>query len=115
MNAGPIILKLGGSVITEKRSGKPVIRTSQVKRLAREVARSTHSPLILLYGGGSFGHPLAHKYRLSGLALSKDALIGAGRTTSAMRRLGDALATIFLDVGVPLVPLQTSTLVREER
>ena len=110
-----IILKLGGSIVTDKRGGKPVVNTRRVKRLAREVASAKRSPLILLYGGGSFGHPLAHKYQLSGRALSRDSLVGAGKTISAMRELGGALTDVFLDVGVPVVPLQTSSFVQERK
>lgn len=119
MKTPPTILKLGGSIITDKRAGKPVIRTSHVKRLAREIARVrlnrnsiSRTPLILLYGAGSFGHPLAHRYRLSERALSIGALTGAAKTISAMRKLGTALAEIFLEEGVPVIPLQTSSFVR---
>lgn len=114
MQNEPVILKLGGSIITDKRSGKPVVRTRLVKRLAREVAHNLHSPLILLYGAGSFGHPLAHQYRLSERPLSVDTLVGMAKTTSAVRKLGGALADIFLEEGVPVVPLQTSSFVRQE-
>ena len=120
MKTGPIILKLGGSVITNKRVGKPVVRVRHVKQLAREVsrvcldgARGSRPPLILLYGGGSFGHPLAHRYQLSGKMLSIDSLVDAAKTISAMRRLGTTLTDIFLDEGVPVVPLQTSSSVQQ--
>lgn len=113
METEPTILKLGGSVITNKRGGKPVVQTRRVERLAREIACRPHSPLILLYGVGSFGHPLAHHHRLSGRELSIDALTGAGRTMSAVQALGGALADIFLKEGVPVVPLQTSSFVRQ--
>lgn len=120
MQKRPLILKLGGSVITDKKSWKPIIKTSHVRRLAREIAsvyfngaRSLRPPLVLLYGGGSFGHPLAHQYRLSGRSLSTGTLVGAAKTTSAMCKLGMALADIFLKEGVPVVPLQTSSLAQQ--
>jgi len=75
--------------------------------------RGSRTPLILLYGGGSFGHPLAHQYKLSGRALSIDTLTGAAKTISAMRRLGTVLTGIFLEEGIPVVPLQTSSFVQE--
>lgn len=106
---------MGGSIITDKRSGNPVVRTRLVRRLAREVVRNLHSPLILLFGAGSFGHPLAHQYRLSGRPLSADAFTGMAKTISAVRRLGGALADIFLEEGVRVVPLQTSSFTRQEK
>lgn len=108
-------MKLGGSIITNKRSGKSIIKTRVIRRLAREVAHDLHSPLILLYGAGSFGHPLAHQYKLSGRSLSFDALAGMAKTTSAVRELGTTLADIFLEEGIPVVPLQTSSFVREQK
>jgi isopentenyl phosphate kinase len=121
MQHKPIIVKLGGSIITEKDATKPVIRTRQVKRLAREIfhayggdTHASHPPLILLYGAGSFGHPLAHEYQLSGRALSHDTIVGITKTTHSMRKLGGALTDIFLKEGVPVVPLQTSAFVREQ-
>ncbi len=114
MQIGPIILKLGGSVITDKRSGKPILRARNVRRLAREIACNSGMPLILLYGGGSFGHPLAHQYKLSDRMLSTDALTGMAKTIAAMRKLGIALTDIFLDEGVHVVPLQTSSLAHQK-
>lgn len=118
-----IVLKLGGSVVTDKEGREAVVRVRLVKRLAREVAevcfpragRGRPPHLVILYGGGSFGHPLAHKYRLSGRKLSKETFAGAGRTISAMRKLGTRLADMFLDAGVPTVPLQTSSFVEQRR
>jgi len=122
MQARPIILKFGGSIITDKRSGKPVVRTRLIKRLAREIAHvrsnkvaKQHPPLILLYGAGSFGHPLAHKYRLLGRTLSIETLVGMAKTTSTVCKLGIALTDIFLEEGVSVVPLQTSSFVQEQK
>ena len=120
MQIRPDILKLGGSVITDKRSKKPVVRTSCVKRLAREIAHiyfdktcKTRPQLILLYGAGSFGHPLAHKHQLSERALSVDALTGTAKTISSVHKLGITLTDIFLKERVPTVPLQTSSFMRQ--
>lgn len=106
------ILKLGGSILTDKKGGQPILR-ARAKEIAREIARArstgAYSRLILLYGGGSFGHPLAHRYQLVNQPLSARTLIGVGRTISAMRELGTQLVELFLDVGIPAVPLQTSS------
>jgi len=106
------ILKLGGSVITEKKSGRPLV-TPRVKAIAREImlfrSKKKSARLIILYGGGSFGHPLAHRYQLVDQKLSPDTLVSVGYTISAMRELGTRLATTLLDAGIPVVPLQTSS------
>lgn len=117
--AGVSILKLGGSIITDKRGARAVIQTRVVKRIAGElmrlVSRQSNLRLILLYGGGSFGHPLAHRYRVAGKPLAAKNFVGVGHTIAAMRELGTRLARVFLAAGLPVVPLQTSSLVRWQR
>lgn len=107
------ILKLGGSIITEKHRGRSVVREELVHHIARELARVWRAHperrLVLLYGGGSFGHPLARRYRLVNAPLTRRTLIGFGHTTTSMRELGNRLAGIFLAAGLPVIPLQTST------
>jgi isopentenyl phosphate kinase len=57
----PIIVKLGGSVITHKDSSPPRINNEHLSRIAEELSASP-SPLIVILGGGAHGHQAAHKY-----------------------------------------------------
>jgi isopentenyl phosphate kinase len=60
-NQSPIILKLGGSAITDKtQEASP--RTDIINRLAEEIKRADLDNLIVVHGGGSFGHPTAARY-----------------------------------------------------
>jgi isopentenyl phosphate kinase len=62
-----IILKIGGSVITEKGS-LSIARDAEIDRISHEIAafwKDSDSQLILVHGAGSFGHPQAMKYRLN--------------------------------------------------
>ncbi|MDR2700220.1 MAG: isopentenyl phosphate kinase family protein [Nitrososphaerota archaeon] len=60
-NARPIILKLGGSAITDKTvEASP--KNELINRLAGEIKRADLDNLIIVHGGGSFGHPTAAKY-----------------------------------------------------
>jgi isopentenyl phosphate kinase len=61
-----IILKIGGSVITEKSSLSRA-KEAEIDRISNEIAsfkKYSDSQLILVHGAGSFGHPQAMKYRL---------------------------------------------------
>ncbi len=58
-----IILKIGGSVITEK--DKPLTPRLEGIRSAAEAVAAFGEPLVLVHGAGSFGHFLAKKYGLS--------------------------------------------------
>lgn len=55
-----IIIKLGGSVITDKTEYKK-FRTDIVSRLVKELPKTD---LIIVHGGGSFGHIISKKYSL---------------------------------------------------
>ena len=55
------ILKIGGSVITDK-NGELAARTEVINRLAEETQKACVKNLIIVHGGGSFGHPTAQKY-----------------------------------------------------
>lgn len=57
-------VKLGGSVLTNKRrGGQPTYRGRVAKRLAGEVAAAwTRRPLLVVHGGGAYGHPEALRW-----------------------------------------------------
>ncbi|MDR0797209.1 MAG: acetylglutamate kinase, partial [Nitrososphaerota archaeon] len=60
-DARPVILKLGGSAITDKTvESSP--KNEIINRLAGEIKRADLDNLIIVHGGGSFGHPTAAKY-----------------------------------------------------
>ena len=110
------IIKLGGSIITDKQSGQPILRTRRIRQLAGEIAQARKKQpalrLVLLHGAGSFGHPLAHRYRLCGRPLSSDTFVAMGRTINSTRTLGTYLSRELLKADIPVVPLQTSSCVR---
>ncbi len=57
----PIVLKIGGSAITDK-TGELAAKTEVINRLAEEIKRADIDNLIIVHGGGSFGHPTAQKW-----------------------------------------------------
>lgn len=107
-----VLVKLGGSVVTTKKSGIPRIRTAAVRAIAQDVGqlmrRHASMRIVLLHGAGSFGHPLAYRYGLVGGAPTKARMVGAAKTVAAMRVLGNEIAAIFWHEGVPVVPVQSS-------
>ena len=65
-----IILKIGGSILTEKDSAKPEVDYESLERIAGEIEKALYSDemsndlvdgLIIVHGAGSFGHPPAKK------------------------------------------------------
>lgn len=60
--ARPALVKLGGSLLTDKAS-EASFRRAQARRLVNEVAKA-QVPCVLLHGAGSFGHPQAKRHRI---------------------------------------------------
>jgi len=92
-----VILKLGGSVITEK-SGPCRVNRNQLAEISRVVAGRAAVPLTLIHGAGSCGHPQAARYRIQegvdgsnrgGIAVTHAAVAGLNRAVvQALRREG---------------------------
>ncbi|MEM1514992.1 MAG: isopentenyl phosphate kinase [Candidatus Bathyarchaeia archaeon] len=103
------VLKLGGSVITIK--DKPLTPNTQVmRRLAHEIASSEVSPLIIVHGGGSFGHPLAAEYNIAGGLKGQGQMVGFSKTHNSMVKLNMLIVETLLDEGLPAVSFAPSSL-----
>ncbi len=62
-----VILKIGGSVITDKENNKKIINKKVLKRIIKEIAYAKSKndfPLIIVHGVGTFGHKLAKSFNL---------------------------------------------------
>jgi isopentenyl phosphate kinase len=102
----PFIVKLGGSVITDKR--KPFkVRKTVLTRLAQELSKARH-PLVVVHGGGSFGHPLAAKYEIAQGYRNEKQLKGFAATHRAMEKLNAEVVEAFRRVGLPAIAIQPS-------
>ncbi|MEM1657451.1 MAG: isopentenyl phosphate kinase [Candidatus Jordarchaeales archaeon] len=109
----PVILKIGGSVVTDK--SKPFsVRMKVVRQISEEIAAATRSgckSLIIVHGGGSFGHPMAKEYGIHRGFSESGQLIGFVKTVQAMRRLSSIIVESLQALGVPAFPLQPSAFV----
>jgi len=102
------ILKLGGSVITVK--DRPFTPNKKaIKRLANEIARSSVHSLIIVHGGGSFGHPVAKEYEINRGYKDSSQIIGFSKTHQAMTKLNRLIIDSLIDQNVPAVEIQPSS------
>lgn len=102
-----IVLKLGGSVITRKDEDATVDEAA-LERTAAAIAK-TDEPLVLVHGGGSFGHPAAARHGVSETEGTTDA--GAVRDIhAAMSTLCDSVVDALGEAGVPAVPVHPLSL-----
>ena len=103
-----IILKLGGSLITDKTK-KFHIRHEDLKRLAKEIKNGTKDKLIIIHGGGSFGHPIADSYNLKEGFKNKEQIKGVSLTRKAMDDLNLHVIRSLVDENIPAVAIQPSS------
>ncbi|MGD2142431.1 MAG: isopentenyl phosphate kinase [Candidatus Bathyarchaeota archaeon] len=104
------VLKLGGSVITFKDEISTANR-EQINRLSREIKAAWPIPLVLVHGGGSFGHPVAKKYGIIEGFKSKRQILGFARTHQAMVALNTIFVDSLLSVGVPALSVTPSSFI----
>jgi isopentenyl phosphate kinase len=107
------IIKFGGSVITDK-STPFSFRPSETRLLITQIqsALSIKSQtIILIHGGGSFGHPLAQEYKLtSGVSSTiQNQIWGLAKTHWAMDDLNQKIVTIFLELNLPVIAIPPSS------
>ena len=106
-----IILKIGGSVITEKDSQKPKERIWEIRRLAREIKRGLKQgdSLILIHGVGSFGHPIAKKHKLNEGMTSDEQKTGFLHTQLQVDELNRIFCKELAKVGLNVVPVNAAS------
>ncbi|HYN21227.1 MAG TPA: isopentenyl phosphate kinase [Thermoanaerobaculia bacterium] len=102
-----ILLKLGGSLITEK-ARRETSRPEVIARLAEEIARAAAripQRLVLGHGSGSFGHAAAHEHGIAGGAgggglLSPAQLLGISLTQERAAALHREVAAALTAAGL---------------
>ncbi|MEE8176313.1 MAG: isopentenyl phosphate kinase [Gemmatimonadota bacterium] len=103
-----ILLKLGGSLITEK-DRPDTARVEVIARLAGEIADvwpTMEEGLVLGHGSGSFGHEAAQRYRIVEEGISTpDRAVGASRTQAKAMRLHGIVTEALREAGVPVFSL----------
>lgn len=110
MKTKPIILKLGGSVITHKE--KPLtINNGAIRRLAYEISQANVSPLVIVHGGGSFGHPIAKAYRINEGFKDSSQMMGFSKTHQAMTKLNAMVLDALISHNIPAVAVQPSSFI----
>jgi isopentenyl phosphate kinase len=97
-----IVLKLGGSVVTEKE--RPETLDGPALDRAADAVAACDDSLVVVHGGGSFGHPAAETHGVSVETGTRDA--GAATAVhGAMTTLNRFVLDRLHDRGVPALPV----------
>src|SRR5450759_111176 len=106
-----ILLKLGGSLITEK-SKRHTARLNTIHRIAYEIAASLkHQPglkLVIGHGSGSFGHVPAHLYHTRQGVTSREQWRGYAEVWHEARLLNQIVLESFYSAGLPVIAFPPS-------
>lgn len=108
-----VIIKLGGSVVTDKSKSRGVFRRRVTARLAQEIAkakRQKNFDLIIAHGAGSFGHPIAAKYHLDKGYLGSESAKGFALCKKAMFELSLLVWEELVKAGINASIVQPSTI-----
>lgn len=98
-----IVIKLGGSVITDK-SVEGCFRPKIMQNLAAQIKKAKKQ-IILVHGAGSFGHILAKEYRLNEGYHNEKQLIGFSKTQKLVQNLNCLVLDELIKNEIPAVGL----------
>lgn len=96
-----VLLKLGGSIITDK-SADCAINREQLGRVAAAIASARTGGILIVHGAGSCGHPEAKRYQLDAGALAGQT-DGIFVTHRAVSSLNDEVVLTLRNHGVAAV------------
>ncbi|HVO86049.1 MAG TPA: isopentenyl phosphate kinase [Candidatus Eisenbacteria bacterium] len=107
------VLKIGGSVITDK-SGELAAKTGEIDRLTQEIQEANVKNLIIVHGGGSFGHPAAERYAIKNGYKEEGQKIGFSETHHYMTVLNGLFMDALIWHNVPAVSITPSSCIITE-
>ena len=107
-----IILKIGGSVITEKKKNVKKLKKKTLERLAQEITNSKRKEkfsLIIIHGVGAFGHITAKKFKLDKGFKDRSQIKAIAELHTDLKKLNLEIIKIFKEKGLNVVPFTPSS------
>ena len=104
----PIILKIGGSIITHKERGLPQVNLPNVRKIVNQLV-GLNKKFILIHGAGSFGHPIVKRTGIhKGIRKKKD-LVSFAETQRLQNKLNCLITKELIKKDLPAFPCQASS------
>jgi len=110
-----MVLKIGGSVLTNKRKKTPELREEKLREIGRSLRTLWPKPLIIVHGAGTYGHPLAKEYNLNAGYKDPRSLEGFIKTSCSMKTLNNRVVEILNEVGLPCIGIPAGIVFRTRR
>ncbi|HLE07792.1 MAG TPA: isopentenyl phosphate kinase [archaeon] len=105
------IIKVGGSVITDKKSLEPKVNEKNLEIFARDVSeifRKNSARLIICHGAGSYGHQIVKRTGIHKGIETAEQVHAFAETQKQMNELNVLVCSALLKNGVPAIPTQVS-------
>ena len=113
-----LVLKLGGSLVTDK-SQPYCLRANVLKAVAKEIKECLDLNLVqslaIVHGVGSFGHPPVIQYKLHRGFTDQGQLLPISRTQSKVNELRTLICAELQDQGIPVNLFHTSSMAVAKR
>ncbi len=114
------ILKIGGSVVTQKHRATAVVRRQLLRNIGTQLqsflSQHKNTKLILIHGAGQPGHSLAKRYQLQfGVGDDVHKKQGARLCTTAIAKLHQAVQETFLQTNLPIFSVRTASVVLQKK
>jgi isopentenyl phosphate kinase len=112
-----VILKFGGSVITNKAENRFEVKEDVLARLCKEIqaARAvTPMRLVLVHGAGPFGHTMVTDYGIAKTLDVEKGIEGFVRTHNSMQDLNYRVMCAMRDAGLLPFPVQPSASISQK-
>ncbi|WP_405294169.1 isopentenyl phosphate kinase [Methanobrevibacter sp.] len=112
-----IILKIGGSILTNKDSNRSEVDAVSLKRIASEIKASLDNStkqLVIVHGAGSFGHPPAKKHKIGeefDKSLYPQKRLGFCEIQNEVKKLNMFICEAFINEGLPVIALPASSFI----
>lgn len=107
-----IVLKVGGSVITDKFSEQPKVNEQNLRRIVKEISSvydKDRMSLVFIHGVGSFGHPIVKRTGIHEGIEREEQLIAFAETQRLQNELNNIVTKLLIEEGVPAFPCQASS------
>lgn len=107
-----ILLKIGGSVLTNRKKAFTEDRKA-IKRISKEISKG-YDPkkmkMVLVHGAGSFGHLMVHRNKIHKGILNRKQLVDFAETQTWQNRFNAMITESLQKEGVPAIPILASSM-----
>lgn len=106
-----VIIKVGGSVITDKKSSEPKLNEKNLEIFAydiSEIYRRSSAEILICHGAGSYGHQIVKRTGIYEGIKNREQVHAFAETQKQMNDLNVQVCSALLKEGVPAIPVQAS-------